>query len=110
MNRVLKFNTTERNVWFTSDFHFNHAKEFIWQKRGYGSIDEHNKHIIETLNFNVKADDDLFFLGDFCLNCSQEEFEMFLEQIICKNIWTLFGNHNSRILTVYQQQLKALYG
>ena len=34
-------------IYFTSDLHFNHNKDFIYQARGFENIEEHNKTIVE---------------------------------------------------------------
>jgi calcineurin-like phosphoesterase family protein len=36
----------EKKIWFTSDTHFGHQKEFIWGPRGFKSSKEHDEAII----------------------------------------------------------------
>lgn len=54
-------------IWFTSDFHFNHDKEFIWKKRGFDNVYDMNRHIVENFNSVVSVDDDVYILGDLML-------------------------------------------
>ena len=43
----------ENNIWFTSDLHFCHDKEFLYKPRGFNSIEEHDTAIIQ--NWNKKS-------------------------------------------------------
>lgn len=54
-------------IWFTSDWHFNHQKEFIYQARGFNSPEEMNEKIIKLHNHYVAPDDDVYVLGDLML-------------------------------------------
>lgn len=52
------------SVFFTSDWHFNHDKEFIWKKRGFKNVYEMNEEIVKRHNEVVKPTDIVYFLGD----------------------------------------------
>ena len=39
-------------IWFTSDLHFNHDKEFVVQARGFETVEEMNKAILEYAKRN----------------------------------------------------------
>lgn len=54
-------------IYITSDFHFNHDREFIWRPRGFQSVEEMNEAIIERHNSVVNKDDDVYILGDLML-------------------------------------------
>ena len=54
-------------IWFTSDLHFNHDREFVWKVRGYESVYEMNEAIVERFNSVVQPGDDVYILGDLCL-------------------------------------------
>lgn len=54
--------------WFSSDLHFGHNKDFIYQARGFNSIEEHDKAIVDNWNSIVDEDDDVYLLGDLMLN------------------------------------------
>jgi predicted MPP superfamily phosphohydrolase len=56
----------------------------------------------------VKPNDYLFYLGDWCLNTSAEEFENDLTQINCRNILMIWGNHNSQIKSVYEREVRKV--
>ena len=54
-------------IWLTSDWHFNHDREFIWKARGFSSVQEMNEAIIQRHNALVRPDDDVYVLGDSSL-------------------------------------------
>ena len=54
-------------IWFTSDLHFGHDREFIWGARGYTSVDEMNDIQIAKWNLLINEDDDVYVLGDLSL-------------------------------------------
>lgn len=51
-------------TWFTSDLHFCHDKEFIWKARGFNSVDEMNRAIVDRWNAAVDPEDTVWVLGD----------------------------------------------
>lgn len=54
-------------IFFTSDLHFGHDKEFIWKDRGFNSIEEMNNAIVERWNTIVEPGDTVFILGDLMM-------------------------------------------
>lgn len=102
--------TSERKVYFTSDTHLGHKQPFVWEARGYASADDHTNQIIDTINNIVQPNDILFHLGDFCLNTTYTEFESYISRIQCQNMYYVWGNHNSRISTAYENVLKQHLG
>lgn len=82
-------------IWFSSDLHLNHNKFFVWQERGFSSVEEMNIAIIDNFNECVRMQDTLYLLGDNWLNCSVEEGIALLRQIRCKDIRFIRGNHDS---------------
>jgi len=109
MNKLLKFNSRNKKIFFTSDFHAFHNPNWdvpLWKMRGYNSMEEMNRDIITKTNAQVGPDDILFNLGDFALNSSQEQVENFLSQITCQNIYYLWGNHESSTQKIYKKTVK----
>lgn len=88
------------NVFLTSDFHFNHSREFIYKARGYDSVEEMNQDIIRIYNNCVQSDDICYVLGDLCLGGSDllQANKELIEQLNGKLI-IVTGNHctNQRI-------------
>jgi len=106
--RPLKLTHCENHkVYFTSDTHFNHAKNFIFEARGYKSVTEHNDALIAKINELVRPQDTLIHLGDFCLNITPPEFNEILARINCQNILYIWGNHNSCIRRYYEDAVSS---
>lgn len=109
--RPLKLTHNEdQKVFWTSDTHFYHNREFIYEKRGYTSRDEHTDGLINIINQLVRPQDILIHTGDFCLNISMQEFLSVLDRINCENIYYIWGNHNSRIRQYYEDSITKQYG
>ena len=54
-------------IYITSDFHFNHQKEFIYEPRGFHSPEEMNEVLLENYNNIIKPEDEVYILGDLML-------------------------------------------
>ena len=57
-------------IWLTSDWHFNHDREFIWEARGFDSVEQMNEWIVFHHNKLVQPDDHVYVLGDLILGDS----------------------------------------
>ena len=57
----------DTKIWVTSDWHFGHDREFIWKPRGFNSVEEMNKAIVERHNALVAPEDIVYVLGDLML-------------------------------------------
>lgn len=80
-------------IYFISDTHFNHSKEFLYIPRGFTSVLEHNEGIIERWNSVVNDDDDVYLLGDCMLENNDSGMEC-MKRLNGK-IHIIFGNHDS---------------
>jgi calcineurin-like phosphoesterase family protein len=109
MNKELRIRQSEtQKVYLTSDWHIFHNPKWpipIWKMRGFSSLDESNRFIIESVNSKVRTDDILINLGDLTLNCSESQFEELLSQIHCQTIYCLFGNHNGPCYSIYKREV-----
>lgn len=109
MNQILNFpSTVDSKCWFSSDLHWNHSPKWnipIWESRGYKSVIDSNTAILTTINTLVNPNDNLFLLGDLALNVSEEQLECLIGSIKCKNIYFIWGNHNSRIKDIYYRAM-----
>ena len=54
-------------IYFTSDWHFGHDKDFIWRDRGFSSVKEMNEELVKRFNSVVSDDDIVYVLGDLIL-------------------------------------------
>ena len=90
-------------IWFSSDLHLMHNREFIYEKRGFMSTLEMSEALIRNINHSVKEDDILYLLGDLML-CDDKVGLEFLKQINCQNINIMKGNHDSsKRLKLYKE-------
>lgn len=104
---LLKFSAKDK-LWFTSDFHAFHQKEYIWKERGFSSLEGHTDGLVELVNAVVGEEDYLFHLGDLTLNCTVEQLTEFLSRIKCKNICCLWGNHHNPLRALLHKELSSL--
>lgn len=81
------------NIYFSSDLHFCHSREFLYRPRGFTSIEEHDAIIIENWNKIIKATDTVYLLGDLTLNNNEEGIKK-LNQLQGE-IYYIRGNHCS---------------
>ena len=80
-------------LFFTSDTHFCHNQGFLYEPRGFSSIEEHDETIVENWNKVVKPEDRVIHLGDVMLNDNEKGIEYIkrLNGEIC----IVWGNHCS---------------
>lgn len=80
-------------IFFSSDFHFCHDREFIYKPRGFNSIEEMNRAIINNFNEIMDWEDDLFILGDIMLNDNETGLRCLNQVPGRKHI--IIGNHDT---------------
>ncbi len=111
-------------IWFTADTHFGHKKisfyakrkfclneeeqkvlDLIWKEKkvasdwcpSWESTSKMDEYILDKINENVKKDDVLWHLGDFCY-AKREDYlkqaKKYREKINCKNVFLIKGNHD----------------
>lgn len=80
-------------LFFTSDTHFCHNQGFLYEPRGFSSIEEHDETIVENWNKVVKPEDRVIHLGDVMLNDNEKGIEYIkrLNGEIC----IVWGNHDT---------------
>ena len=84
--------TPESKVFFISDLHLNHDKPFVWEARGFNSVQEMNKQIIKNLQAAITSKtDDLYICGDVTLGDLDREL---LWQIPGR-VHIILGNHDT---------------
>lgn len=87
------------NTWFTSDWHLSHKNIIKYSRRPFNSVDHMDQTIIQNYNNRVDADDDVYFLGDFCFH--RYKAEEFLNMLTGK-IHFILGNHDTGIKHLLQ--------
>lgn len=81
-------------IWFTSDTHFFHNKNFVYEPRGFTSVEEMNKEIINRHNEVVKPEETVYILGDCGLNVESIEIIDCLNQLNGQK-HLIIGNHDT---------------
>ena len=82
-------------IYFTSDLHFGHDREFIWGPRGFTSVHEMNEAIVNNWNSIVNPEDDVYVLGDLMLG-NNETGIGFIKRLK-GHIHVIRGNHDSDV-------------
>lgn len=81
-------------IYFTSDLHLCHNREFLYSPRGFTSIDEMNKAIIEGWK-DITDEDDVYILGDLMLNDTEEGMRILSS--LKGRLHIIIGNHDSNV-------------
>ncbi len=91
------------NIFITSDLHFSHDRDFIYQKRGFKNVDEMNEAIIKNWNEVVDPEDEVYMLGDFMLNDPKRGAQCIRR--LNGNITLICGNHDTsdKQITYHEQ-------
>lgn len=95
-----------KNIWFTSDPHAYHKNicrgTSSWgstgeqRTRDFDTPEEMTEAIVKSWNSVVKENDELWCLGDWSF-AGHENIKRFRNQLNCKNIHLIFGNHDQHI-------------
>jgi len=105
----LKLNS-DTNIWVTSDTHYGHKNICrsvtdwrlsdgsipVDQTRDFPSLETMNSTIVKNINEVVGQDDILIHLGDWSFG-GFENIRKFWNQIVCKNVHLVLGNHDHHI-------------
>ena len=82
-------------IWFTSDLHLCHDRQFVYKARGFDTVDEMNEALVNNINDCVKEGDTLYILGDLGLGQDTDKVVCLLNRIKCKEIYIIRGNHDT---------------
>lgn len=83
-----------RNIWFTSDTHFGHAKVIEYCDRPFTDIREMDNELVKRWNAKVKKGDLVWHLGDFAL--ASKEYVADIVSQLHGEIRLIKGNHDTR--------------
>jgi calcineurin-like phosphoesterase family protein len=100
----------KQNVFFCSDPHYGHSNivrgTSNWggggSCRDFDTLEEHDSTLVDNINKTVGVDDILFCLGDWAFgsynnNENISNLRKFREQLKCKNLHLVYGNHDQEI-------------
>lgn len=80
-------------IWFTSDMHLGHDKDFVTKARGFETVEEMNAEIIRRWNERVYPDDDVYVLGDLTLGDVEEGIRLIAK--LNGYLHIMRGNHDT---------------
>jgi calcineurin-like phosphoesterase family protein len=83
-------------TWFISDTHFGHRNILKYSNRPFSSIKEMNEVMIQNWNRCVKAEDEIWHLGDFAFGSIS--FTKQILQSLNGKINLVYGNHDQEII------------
>lgn len=89
----LSLGGNRRMIFFTSDLHLSHCKNFIYEARGFKTIEEMNEEIVKRWNQIVSKDDIVYNLGDVFLGTDIQTNLDILKQLN-GHIHYAIGNHD----------------
>lgn len=89
-----KLSNENREIFFTSDLHFGHNKDFLYSPRGFSSVEEHDEAVIKNWNETVGPNDLVFVLGDVMMGADRERNIDKLKRLNGK-IAICRGNHDT---------------
>ena len=102
MSFVRKYNE-DTKVWLMSDLHIGHDRDFVWAKRGFSNVQEHNEKLIENIKMCVGENDEFFILGDLTLG-DLDAAAAYLRQIP-GHVHVILGNHDTERRIEFYQSL-----
>ena len=89
------------NIFLISDTHFNHNKPFLYEPRGFHSVQEMNETIINNWNNTIHPDDTVYLLGDVMLGNLEEGLRLI--KSLNGHIRLAIGNHDTDVrLTAFK--------
>lgn len=82
-------------IYFTSDLHLGHNKDFCYAARGFNNIQEHDQTIIKNYNSIVNEEDEVYILGDLMLGENRENSLALLSKLKGHK-HLILGNHDTK--------------
>ncbi len=97
---------TVKNIWVTSDSHFQHSKIIEYGSRPFSSVEEMDEALVERWNSVVKPGDKVYHLGDVYFG-SAETFKSIISRLNGQKRLIL-GNHDNGKDQVLQKYFKKI--
>lgn len=93
-------------IYFISDLHLQHNKEFIFTPRGFNTVEDMNETLIKNINDTVGEQDQLYILGDLVLGGNVDP--SIIKRINCQHIYMIIGNHDTDNRLEYYKTLSNI--
>ncbi len=81
-------------IYFTSDLHLGHERSIEFNNRPFSNVDDMNETLIRNINEIVGSKDELWVLGDFTYKVDREKVRDLRNNILCKRVHLVNGNHD----------------
>lgn len=94
-------------IWLTSDLHLFHDKSFIYEPRGFSSVEEMNEAIERNWNELINDDDEVYVLGDLMVGGKTFSNNAGMEVVrrLKGKKHIIIGNHDTITrIKLYQQE------
>jgi len=97
-------------IWFISDLHIGHAKDFIIGPRNYSNVVEAYTHTFQMLQEHIGPNDIVFNLGDAVCGAgfNTMEYAKRLVHIPCQKQYFIWGNHNAGMKELYREAKSSI--
>lgn len=111
MLKTLKINHPENDIWFISDLHISHNRSFIYEKRGFTSVEEHDETLVHRWNAHLTDRSVAVHTGDLLFNDSDGTFfKALMRRLRFSTLYVGAGNHISGHLAVYKETISQYPG
>lgn len=80
-------------IYFSSDLHFNHNKDFLYSPRNFDSVESMNMTIVNNWNSIVKDEDEVYILGDLMLGNNDAGISFL--RLLKGKLHIIIGNHDT---------------
>jgi len=99
----ISLKSKDQKIWFISDLHLGHAKDFILNPRGYANVDEALADTWLQLTETIKPEDIVFNLGDAVIGAGPKTMDLAkrLAYLPCQKQYFIWGNHNAGVKQLY---------
>lgn len=98
---------------FIADTHLGHRAIIKFtnaagiRHRPFDSIEDHNEHIVNSINSVVGKNDKLYILGDVVFGTANLHY---LSRINCLNLYLIAGNHDCYSSHTYLEHFNKIFG
>lgn len=106
MLKPLKVLTPEDRLFFISDLHISHNRDFIYGPRGFRDVKEHDDTLVHRWNSVCDDGSVIFHLGDLIFKADEAAFWTLLRRLQFGHLFLLEGNHQSGSKQAYASTLK----
>lgn len=96
------------SIYLTSDLHFGHDRQFLYEPRGFNEISEHDERIIENWNEKITPEDDVYILGDLMLGNNEHGIECVKR--LNGHLHIIYGNHDTDSRKKLYNELGIIHG